>query len=238
MNSRIAQRIGKMEMVKRQRTDVVFPAPPKVVAFDCDGVLFDSREANIHFYSHILEQVGRPPVRPDQVEFIHMHPVRESLLYLLEDGPLFDEAYRYFKKIDFTPFDSYLRMEPGIENALRFAKSHFLTALATNRTVSTLELLARYGLRKYFDLVVSASDVEHPKPHPGEMDRIRAFFSVGAEEIVYVGDSTVDEEFAANTGVFFIAYKNRRLRAHYYIDHLKDLTVLLESCRSESANGT
>ena len=48
----------------------------KVIALDCDGVLFDSREANIHFYSHIMKIIGRPPVRADQHEFIHMHPVR------------------------------------------------------------------------------------------------------------------------------------------------------------------
>jgi phosphoglycolate phosphatase len=227
-----------MEMMKLQKSDSVFSTPPKVIAFDCDGVLFDSRDANIHFYTHILEQVGHPPVRPDQVEYIHMHPVRESLMYLLGTGSSFDEAFEYFRKIDFSPFNSYLRCEPGIEDALRYAKSHYLTALATNRTVSTLQLLARHDLSKYFDLVVSSSDVEHPKPHPDEMDRIRAVFRVRAEEIVYIGDSTVDEEFAANSGVFFIAYKNRQLKAQCHIDHLSELRALLESPRSDCDNGT
>src|SRR5208283_1559891 len=45
----------------------------RVIALDCDGVLFDSREANIHFYSHIMKIIGGPPVRTDQQEFIHMH---------------------------------------------------------------------------------------------------------------------------------------------------------------------
>lgn len=227
-----------MDMMKPKISDSLFSTPPKVIAFDCDGVLFDSREANIHFYSHILERVGRPPVRPDQVEYIHMHPVRESLLYLLGTGPAFDEAYEYFRKIDFSPFNTYLRREPGIEGALRYAKSHFLTALATNRTVSTLQLLARHDLSKYFDLVVSASDVEHPKPHPDEMDRIREVFGVRADEIVYVGDSTVDEEFAANAGVFFVAYKNRQLKAQAHIAHLKELKALLETSRSRPDNGS
>jgi len=31
-----------------------------VVAFDCDGVLFDTLEANRHYYNHILEHFDRP----------------------------------------------------------------------------------------------------------------------------------------------------------------------------------
>ncbi len=36
----------------------------RAIVFDCDGVLFDSKEANVKFYSHILERVGLPPVTP------------------------------------------------------------------------------------------------------------------------------------------------------------------------------
>ena len=33
----------------------------KLVAFDCDGVLFDSQQANIAFYNTILAHFDRPP---------------------------------------------------------------------------------------------------------------------------------------------------------------------------------
>ena len=35
----------------------------RVIALDCDGVLFDSLEANVHFYNHILKMIGRAPLR-------------------------------------------------------------------------------------------------------------------------------------------------------------------------------
>lgn len=196
----------------------------KVIALDCDGVLFDSREANIQFYTHILEQVGLPPVRPDQYEFIHMHPVRESLLYLIGgEGEVFDTAFAYFKKIDFGPFNGYLRREPGLIEFLEQAHAHFSTALATNRTISTLELLRQYDLRKYFDLVVSASDVQHPKPHPEIMERIISSFGVLPGQVLYIGDSRVDEDLAAATGVIFVGYKNPGLTADLHISHFEQL---------------
>ena len=51
----------------------------KVVAFDCDGVLFDTEQANRVYYSNILQHFGRPAVTDEQFVFVHMHTVFESL---------------------------------------------------------------------------------------------------------------------------------------------------------------
>lgn len=212
----------------------------KVVALDCDGVLFDSREANIQFYTHIMEQIGYPPVRPDQHEYIHMHPVRESLIYLIGNaGPDFTRAYAYFQTIDFAPFNGYLQREPGLTEFLERAKRGFHTALATNRTVSTLELLEHYDLAKFFDLVVCASDVEHPKPAPDIMLHVLSAFSVIPGQVLYVGDSQVDADFAKATGVIFVAYKNPGLDAHFHVGHFRELDSLFsaQGRRVRSGNG-
>ncbi len=205
----------------------------KVIALDCDGVLFDSREANIQFYSHILKTVGLPPVREDQHDYIHMHPVRQSLLYLIgKEGADFDRAFAYFEKIDFAPFNHYLQQEPGLIDFLGLAKSRFRTALATNRTVSTIELLQHYDLNKFFDLVVCASDVENPKPHPDIMERILGVFGAHPHEVLYIGDSEVDEHLAEATGVIFVGYKNPDLNADCHINHFSELNPLFNGASS------
>lgn len=199
----------------------------KVIALDCDGVLFDSRHANIQFYCHIMKIIGRPPLREEQHEFVHMHPVRESLLYLTEGQEEdFNRAFDYFKTIDFSAFKGYLRCEPGLVTFLELAGKHYRTALATNRTVSTLEILQEFNLRGYFDLVVSASDVSNPKPHPETMEKIFAEFGVLPEHVLYIGDSSVDEALALATGVHFVGYKNRSLRAEMHINHFEELNCL------------
>jgi len=212
----------------------IFSQPLQVIVFDCDGVLFDSKEANVRFYSHILDHIGCPPVRPDQHEFIHMYPVKESLRYLLKDEDKYEQAWRYCQKMDFHAFHSYLHQEPGIIELLQLAKASYRVALATNRTVSTHEVLAQFNLDKYFDLVVSALDVQFPKPHPESMERIINTFSVTPREILYVGDSAVDEALALATGVYFAAYKNPRLKAHLHVSHFRDLHALLASERENN----
>jgi HAD superfamily hydrolase (TIGR01549 family) len=203
--------------------------PFEVIAFDCDGVLFDSKEANVRFYGHILEHIGRPPVGTEQREFIHMHPVRESLRYLVGNGPAFESAYKYAQSIDFEQFNACLIPEPGLVDLLKETQAYYYTALATNRTVSTRQVLAHFHIEQYFDLVVSASDVSFPKPHPEIMETIMDNFKVAPEQVLFVGDSRVDEALAVATGVFFVAYKNPDLHADLHISHFRELQPVLFS---------
>ncbi len=217
----------EIELMKTKTTHDMISASLEVLVFDCDGVLFDSRKANTRFYSGILEHLGKPPVRPDQEEYIHMHPVRESLQYLLQCPNLFREAWKYLENFNFSSFNQYLHKEPGLEELLQLAKGSMRIAMATNRTVSTRELLVHFDLDTFFDLVVCASDVEKPKPHPEIMERILHSFSVTPEKVLFIGDSPVDEELAWSTGVFFAAYKNPRLKAHLHLNHFEDLKPII-----------
>lgn len=202
----------------------------KVVAFDCDGVLFDSKEANVRFYNHVLEQVGHEPVRADQREYIHMHTIGESLEYLLGPGSLLEQAFELCKTIDFSAFNQYMETEPGLIEILQFVKARYRVALATNRMVSTRTILSHFAIDHYFDLIVTASDVRFPKPHPESMEKIARTFSAAPEQIVYVGDSVVDEALALATGAFFVSYKNAQLKAQLHISHFDQLqTFLLEN---------
>lgn len=203
------------------------PGLPSVVVFDCDGVLFDSREANIRFYNHVMERFGRPPLRADQVDYIHMHSARESLEYLLGPGADLEAAWEYCQSLDFRIFNRYLRKEPGLDKLLHYLKPRCRIALATNRTVSTRDLLASFHLEGAFDLVVTAADVARPKPHPESMEKILKVFGTVAQHVLFVGDSQVDALLAEETGVVFAAYKNPSLPAHIHVPSFGYLQAVL-----------
>jgi HAD superfamily hydrolase (TIGR01549 family) len=167
-----------------------------------------------------------------------MYPVRESLHFLLPDDDQYNAAWNYCGRMDFRAFHGYLRQEPGIIEVLELAKSSYQVALATNRTVSTREVLAQFHLDKYFDLVVSALDVQFPKPHPESMERILDTFGLTPQEILYVGDSAVDEALATATGVYFAAYKNPKLKAHLYVSHFEELFAVLSTEKKSHKGGS
>jgi phosphoglycolate phosphatase-like HAD superfamily hydrolase len=190
----------------------------KLVAFDCDGVLFDSKLANIAFYNGILTHFGRPPLSPAAVDYIHSHTVGESLEYIFQGYPNLQAVRDFVRTFDYGPFIAMMVEEPHLREFLQFLRPHRYTALATNRTTTTGAVLRYHRLADDFDMVVSAQDVSRPKPHPESFVRILAHFNLQPHEAIFIGDSRVDEQFAANAGVPFVAYRNPRLTANYYLE--------------------
>ena len=193
------------------------------VIFDCDGVMFDSRQANINYYNHLLAHFGLPPMTEDKVAFVHMHTANESVSYIFQGSPYVEEAEEYRLQMDYAPFIKDMIIEPGLKELLRALRPHFGLAVATNRSNTIGDVLERFGLTGFFDIVVSSLDVSNPKPHPEAIFKILDFFGIGPEQSIYIGDSMVDYETAQAAEVLFISYKNRELEADYHVDGLMDI---------------
>ena len=76
------------------------------------------------------------------------------------------------------------------------------------------------------DLVVTALDVERPKPHPEALLKILAGFGVRAEEGIFVGDTQVDVEHAAAVGMPLIAFRSPKLQAAYHVSSFSEVLRL------------
>ena len=199
----------------------------KVVAFDCDGVLFDTAQANRFYYSHILQHFGRPALTEEQFRFVHMHTVHESMAYLLPDENTLEAAHDFRKTMDYRKYLSYLKVEPQLVALLEKLRPRIKTAIATNRTDTMEQLLAEFDLDGYFDLVVTSSDVKKPKPHPEALLKILEYFGLASHQVIYIGDSQVDELAARAAKMTLVAYRNRELAAEYHIDSLGEIEELL-----------
>jgi HAD superfamily hydrolase (TIGR01509 family) len=201
----------------------------KLIGFDCDGVLFDSRDANIAFYNAILARFGHPAMDPLTVDFVHSHTFRESVEYLFRADDALAEVLDYCRTLDYQPFIPMMVEAPHLRDFLTFLRPRFFTALATNRTTTTHAVLHYHSLDAHFDLVVSALDVARPKPHPESFWRILEHFRLKPEEAIYIGDSRVDEEFAANAGVPLVAFCNPDLKAAYHLKSFAQGPALIQS---------
>jgi phosphoglycolate phosphatase len=200
----------------------------RVVAFDCDGVLFDTVEANRAYYNHILSRFGRPAMDEHQLRYVHIHTVQQSVAHLFADDADRQAAMAFRASIDYGPFLKYLTIEPHLKALLDWMRNRYQTAIATNRTDTMDRLLREFGLADRFDLVVTSLDVERPKPFPDPLFKILSRFRVEPRQAVFVGDSEVDEATARAAGVPFIAYRNPALEASWHIESLKDLEGFLQ----------
>lgn len=203
----------------------------RCVIYDCDGVLFDSLEANTKLYNDLCALVGRGPLRQEEMQYVHTHTVFEALHFIFgKENDLEKKALEILKQkqVDLKNYVEYLKMEPHLFQTLEKLKEKgILRAINTNRTTSMKYIIERFNLGPYFEMVVTALDVKNPKPHPESIEKIIAAFRLKKEEAVFIGDSEVDQQTAESSGVKFIAYKNRDIKKEALIEDHLDLLSLI-----------
>lgn len=199
----------------------------KVIAFDCDGVMFDTVKANKAFYNRILNHLGFPDMSPAQFDYANMHTADEVLAYLFTDKQALRSAQAYRHRTGYGPFIAYMEIEPHLKKLLKRLRPKYITAIATNRSDSIGAVLETFGLSEDFDCVVSALDVKRPKPDPEQLNRIMAQYHISPAQMVYIGDSELDEIAARAAGVRLVAYNNRDLNADFHIRNLREFEPIV-----------
>ncbi len=202
--------------------------PYTVIAFDCDGVMFDTKNANRTYYNDILAYFDRPPMTDEQFAYAQMQTVDESIRMLFPDPGQYEKAQAYRRNNGYEPYIGYMEMEPDLIGLLECLRPRIRTAVATNRTDTMNSVLEIHGIAGYFDRVVTALDVKNPKPAPDVLTSLLTYFGVDASDMLYIGDSSVDTLAARAAGVPFAAYGNPALDADYHIERLRAVKDILE----------
>jgi phosphoglycolate phosphatase len=200
----------------------------KLIVFDCDGVMFDSKTANIKYYNALLAHFGFPPMDDEEVEFVHMQSVTASVAHIFRKHPqvALGEVHLYRESIGYAPFLPFMRMEEDLVDFLEIASKHYALAISTNRTNTMIPLLETFQLRHYFGKVVTAHTAKRPKPAPDGLLEILEHFQCQPQEAVFIGDSTIDQEHAASCRVPLIAFKSPKLAAVYHVQSFMQLIEL------------
>lgn len=199
----------------------------KLVIFDCDGVMFDSKEANRQYYNHLLEKFGQRPMDREELEYVHIHHVMDSVRHIFRHYPEhIEEAEQYRASLDYGPFLQFMTMEPDLLEFLEVLRPNHKTAISTNRTTTMQKVMELFGLTPYFEKVVTALDVNRPKPHPEALQKIVDYFNLSVEESIYIGDSIIDREHSESIGMRLIAFKNPELPAEYHVNSFMEIPAL------------
>ena len=191
--------------------------------------MFDTEKANKAYYNDLLNHFGRPPMTPDQFFYAQMHTVDESIAHLFTDPEGFAAAQALRKQIGYEPYLKYMEIEPGLIPILEEYTGRIKIAVATNRTDTMNKVLAVHGIENYFDLVVTALDVSRPKPYPDPLIRVLEYFEIAPGQMLYVGDSELDEQAAKAANVPLVAYDNPVLAGDYHIKRLKELEKIINA---------
>lgn len=187
----------------------------ELVIFDADGVLFESAESNTAYYNAIFAEVSEPPLSPGEERAgIFMAAMQVFELRARGDQAKLARMREVARTIDFTPFFKLLRPPFELRPFLLELKRRYRVALATNRSATTPGLIEHLDLGDVFDAVASARDKVRPKPAPDIVRLCLERASVTPEHAVYVGDSQIDVEAAAEAGAHFLGVGARVIHPH------------------------
>ena len=178
----------------------------KLIIFDFDGTLADSRKLIIEAHRQVFSQFGLPVPAPEA----SLALIGRSLELVLAElaGP---DAPVAAMTTAYQPVVKQLRADPAFAD-LPFAGVHELLlelgarkdlrlGIATGHISSAIEpALATFGWRELFCTVQSA-DKAPSKPHPGMILQALAEAGIGADNTVMIGDTAFDMEMARAAGV-------------------------------------
>ena len=179
---------------------------PRLMAFDLDGTLVDSRRDLADSANELLAAYDAPPLVEEDIGRMvgsgAATLVARALAARRLDPPL-ENALAHFLTIYERRMLNHTRPYEGIPDLLEELQTEQVKlALLTNKPLeSSVRILEAFHLAKYFRLRIGGDGTWPRKPSPEGLRFLMLRESEGPETTILVGDSTVDLQTARNAGV-------------------------------------
>ncbi|MBL7159615.1 HAD family hydrolase [Candidatus Microgenomates bacterium] len=198
----------------------------KTVLFDIDGVLIDSRKASNEFYKNLLFRIGGKIPHQKDLDLFFVITLKESIKHFY---PHFTEKeIKEAQNLSFEiypHFHCFEKLAPYARSVLKKLKRKYQLGIVTGRL--SARVFDHFKLTSSFDVIITAQNYTHPKPHPEPLLMAIKKLKTTPRETVYIGDSKSDSGAAKEAGVSFIAYKNKSLKTPYHLSDFRQLPRLL-----------
>ena len=172
----------------------------KLILFDLDGVLLDSKENMNLSWMAVCEKYN---LNVDFMDyFSHIGRPFQNILEILNIKEKQDEIERTFNNVSSQLIDK-VNIYDGVEVLLhqlmnKDIKTGIITSKETNKTQ---KMLALFDFT--FDIVQTPNADLNGKPAPDHILYAIKQLNINASDVIYIGDMTVDYESAKRAGVDF-----------------------------------
>jgi phosphoglycolate phosphatase len=202
------------------------PSSIKLVIFDLDGTLIDSRLDLVHSVNAALRYIGRPEL-PDHVIASYVGDGAPILSQRALGGEVVDDAvvrqglqfflsyYREHKLDHTTVYGGVVEALQSIQNSPRQGSNgnhnptwnevtRRLVVLTNKPVVPSRAIIEALGMGPFFSQIYGGNSFATKKPDPEGARKLLEESGARPDETVIVGDSHVDVETGQNAGLWTV----------------------------------
>ena len=197
--------------------------------WDLDGTLLDSYEAILSGIEETFAQFAIPYDKGKVREFILKYSVQDLLVQVAEERKLDVEVLNQVRAQSLAEKNAQVVLMPGAREMLAWADQAGIQQFVyTHKGDNALTILRDLGLESYFTEILTSQSGFARKPSPEAATYLIDKYQLNHDNTYYIGDRTLDVEFAQNSGIQSINFLESIYEGNHRIQALVDISHIFE----------
>ena len=198
--------------------------------WDLDGTLLDSYEAILSGIEETFGQFSIPYDKEKVREFILKYSVQDLLEQVAEERNLDAEVLNQIRAQSLAEKNAQVVLMPGAREVLAWADEAGIQQFVyTHKGDNAFTILRDLGLECYFTEILTNQSGFARKPSPEAGLYLLDKYQLDPMQTYYVGDRTLDVEFAQNSGIQSINFLESSFEGNHRIQALADIPRIFEA---------
>ena len=195
--------------------------------WDLDGTLLDSYEAILAGIEETYRQFSLPYNKKEVRAFILKYSVQDLLEQIAKERGLDVGVLDQVRAQSLAEKNAQVVLMPGAREVLAWADQQGIQQFVyTHKGDNALTILRELGLDSYFTEILTNQSGFARKPSPEAAIYLLDKYELNPQQTYYIGDRTLDIEFAQNSGIQSINFLESPATCNQQIEHLEDISLL------------
>ena len=195
--------------------------------WDLDGTLLDSYEAILAGIEETYRQFSLPYNKKEVRAFILKYSVQDLLVQVAEERGLDADRLNQVRAQSLAEKNAQVILMPGGREVLAWANQQGIQQFVyTHKGDNALTILRDLGLDLYFTEILTSQSGFARKPSPEAATYLISKYHLKPDRTFYIGDRTLDIEFAQNSGIQSINFLGTPVDCNHQISCLADIPSL------------